>query len=98
MAILLLSQRLPHFPLFCVSVSNGLVKDNEKQRLARASFRDGTFFYNKGIPALLYGSGRMDLGHSDNEYVDLNEVKQAVRTYAEAIARILGTEREPRQI
>jgi acetylornithine deacetylase/succinyl-diaminopimelate desuccinylase-like protein len=63
-----------------------------------SSFCDGTFFYNKGIPTLLYGPGRMDLGHSDNEYVDLNEVKQAARTYGEAIVRILGTEREPRQI
>jgi acetylornithine deacetylase/succinyl-diaminopimelate desuccinylase-like protein len=33
----------------------------------------------------------MELGHSNNEYVDLSEVKEAVRTYAQAIVHILGT-------
>ena len=56
------------------------------------SFCDGTFFYDKGIPTLTYGPGTMELGHSSNEYVDLNEVKEAARTYAQAIENILGTE------
>ncbi|MCK5563392.1 M20/M25/M40 family metallo-hydrolase, partial [Candidatus Bathyarchaeota archaeon] len=56
------------------------------------SFCDGTFFYDKGIPTLTYGPGIMKLGHSSNEYVDLNEVKEAARTYAQAIENILGTE------
>ncbi|MDH5438303.1 MAG: M20/M25/M40 family metallo-hydrolase, partial [Candidatus Bathyarchaeota archaeon] len=56
------------------------------------SFCDGTFFYDKGIPTLTYGPGIMDLGHSSNENVDLNEVKEAARTYAQAIENILGTE------
>jgi len=56
------------------------------------SFCDGTFFYDKGIPTLTYGPGIMELGHSSNEYVDLNEVKEAARTYVHAIENILGTE------
>lgn len=56
------------------------------------SFCDGTFFYDKGISTLTYGPGIMELGHSSNEYVDLNEVKEATRTYAQAIENILGTE------
>ncbi|MHA2314810.1 MAG: M20 family metallopeptidase [Candidatus Hermodarchaeia archaeon] len=55
------------------------------------SFCDGTFFYEKGIPTLTYGPGTMELGHSSNEYVDLNEVKETARTYAQAIENILGT-------
>lgn len=56
------------------------------------SFCDGTFFYEKGIQTLTYGPGTMELGHSSNEYVDLNEVKEAAKTYAQAIENILGTE------
>jgi succinyl-diaminopimelate desuccinylase len=52
---------------------------------------DGTFFYDKGTPTLYYGPGSMELGHSSNEYVDLSEVKEAARTYAQAIVNILGT-------
>ena len=52
---------------------------------------DGTYFCDKGIPTLTYGPGSMELGHSDNEYVDLGEVKEAARTYAQAIVNILGT-------
>jgi len=55
------------------------------------SFCDGTFFYDKGIPTLTFGPGNMELGHSSNEYVDLNEVKEKARTYAQAIENILGT-------
>jgi acetylornithine deacetylase/succinyl-diaminopimelate desuccinylase family protein len=54
---------------------------------------DGTFFYDKGIPTLTYGPGSMELGHSNNEYVDLSEVKEAARTYVEAIINILGIDR-----
>jgi len=54
---------------------------------------DGTFFYDKGIPTLTYGPGVMDLGHGTNEYVDLNEVKEAARTYVEVIINILGIDR-----
>jgi len=54
---------------------------------------DGTFFYDKGIPTLYYGPGSMELGHSSNEYVDLSEVKEAARTYVEAIVNILGIDR-----
>jgi len=55
------------------------------------SFCDGTFFYDKGIPTLTFGPRNMELGHSSNEYVDLNEVKETARTYAQAIENILGT-------
>ena len=55
------------------------------------SFCDGTFFYDKGIPTLTFGPGNMELGHSSNEYVDLDEVKDAAKTYAQAIENILGT-------
>jgi acetylornithine deacetylase/succinyl-diaminopimelate desuccinylase family protein len=54
---------------------------------------DGTYFYDKGIPTLTYGPGSMELGHSNNEYVDLSEVKEAARTYVQAIVNILGIDR-----
>jgi hypothetical protein len=56
------------------------------------SFCDGTFFYDKGIPTLTCGPGIMELGHSNNEYVDLNEVRHAARIFAQAIENILGPE------
>jgi len=55
------------------------------------SFCDGTFFYDKGIPTLTFGPGNMELGHSSNEYVNLNEVKDAAKIYTQAIENILGT-------
>ncbi len=56
------------------------------------SFCDGTFFYDKGIPTLTCGPGIMELGHSSNEYVDLDQVRHAARTFAQATENILGTE------
>jgi acetylornithine deacetylase/succinyl-diaminopimelate desuccinylase-like protein len=56
------------------------------------SFCDGTFFYDKGIPTLTCGPGIMELGHSSNECVDLNEVKSAARIYAQAAENILGSD------
>ena len=56
------------------------------------SFCDGTFFYDRGIPTVTCGPGIMELGHSSNEYVDLNEVRLAARIFAQATENILGTE------
>jgi len=55
------------------------------------SFCDAAFFHNKGIPTLLYGPGQIELGHGSNESVDLNQVNQATRTYANAALGILNT-------
>ncbi|MGQ9469410.1 MAG: hypothetical protein ACUVTD_06250 [Nitrososphaerales archaeon] len=53
------------------------------------SFYDRTFFYDKGIPTLLYGHGSCELAHSTCEYVELKQVKDAARTIAQAIIRLL---------
>ncbi len=54
------------------------------------SFCDGTFFHDAGTSTLLLGPGRMELGHSANEYVQKRQVKQATATYADAILKILS--------
>ncbi len=54
------------------------------------SFCDGTFLHDAGTSTVLFGPGRMELGHSSNEYVPTGQVKQATATYADAILKILS--------
>lgn len=54
------------------------------------SFCDATHFYRAGIPTLLFGPGRMELGHSSNEYVSIRQVKDATGVFAHAIENMLS--------
>ena len=54
------------------------------------SFCDATHFYRAGIPTLLFGPGRMELGHSSNEYVSIRQVKDATDVFTHAIENILS--------
>jgi len=54
------------------------------------SFCDATHFYRAGIPTLLFGPGRMELGHSSNEYVSIRQVKDATSVFAHAIENMLS--------
>jgi acetylornithine deacetylase/succinyl-diaminopimelate desuccinylase-like protein len=54
------------------------------------SFCDATHFYRAGIPTLLFGPGRMELGHSSNEYVSIRQVKDATGVFTHAIRNMLS--------
>ena len=54
------------------------------------SFCDATHFYRAGVETILFGPGRMTLGHSDHEYVSIRQVKDATSVLAHAIERILS--------
>ena len=54
------------------------------------SFCDATHFYRAEIPTILFGPGRMELGHSDKEYTSIRQVKDATSVLAYAIENILG--------
>ena len=54
------------------------------------SFCDATHFYRANIPTILFGPGRMELGHSTNEYTSIRQVKDATSVLAHAIERILA--------
>jgi succinyl-diaminopimelate desuccinylase len=53
------------------------------------SFCDATHFYRANIPTILFGPGRMELGHSTNEYTSVRQVKDATSVLAYAIENIL---------
>ena len=53
------------------------------------SFCDATHFYRANIPTILFGPGRMDLGHSAEEYTSIRQVKDATAVFAHAIENIL---------
>jgi acetylornithine deacetylase/succinyl-diaminopimelate desuccinylase family protein len=43
---------------------------------------DATFFNRHGIPAIAYGPGDLITGHASNEYVEIQELISATKTYA----------------
>jgi acetylornithine deacetylase/succinyl-diaminopimelate desuccinylase-like protein len=53
------------------------------------SFCDATYFYCAGIPTILFGPGKMDLGHSTGEYTSIPQVKDATSVLARSIEDIL---------
>jgi acetylornithine deacetylase/succinyl-diaminopimelate desuccinylase-like protein len=55
------------------------------------SFCDSSYFYRAGIPTVLFGPGRMELGHGTNEYVNINQVKDATEVFAHSIENILSS-------
>jgi acetylornithine deacetylase/succinyl-diaminopimelate desuccinylase-like protein len=54
------------------------------------SFCDATYIYRANIPTILFGPGKMELGHSTNEYTSMRQVKDATSVFAHAIENILG--------
>jgi succinyl-diaminopimelate desuccinylase len=54
------------------------------------SFCDATHFYRANIPTILFGPGKMELGHSDKEYTSIRQVKDATSVLAYAIENILA--------
>ena len=54
------------------------------------SFCDATHFYRAGIPTILFGPGKMSLGHSRQEYTSVSQVKDATSVLAYAIENILA--------
>lgn len=55
------------------------------------SFCDAAYFYRAGIPTILFGPGRMSLGHSTEEYTSIHQVMEATSVFAYAIENTLGT-------
>ena len=55
------------------------------------SFCDSSYFYRAGIPTILFGPGRMELGHGTKEYINISQVKDATAVFAHAIENILGS-------
>jgi acetylornithine deacetylase/succinyl-diaminopimelate desuccinylase-like protein len=53
------------------------------------SFCDATYFYRAGIPTILFGPGRMELGHTTMEHTSIRAVKDATSVFAHAIDNIL---------
>ena len=54
------------------------------------SFCDASYFYLAGIPTILFGPGKMELGHGTNEYTSIRQVKEATSVFAHAIDNILS--------
>jgi acetylornithine deacetylase/succinyl-diaminopimelate desuccinylase-like protein len=54
------------------------------------SFCDATHFYRANIPTILFGPGRMALGHSNNEYTSMRQVKDATSVLVYAIENMLA--------
>lgn len=48
------------------------------------------FYARRGMPALAYGPGLLEVAHSPREYVDTGEVAAAAAVYAVVAARLLG--------
>ena len=53
------------------------------------SFCDASYFYLAGIPTILFGPGKMELGHGTNEYTSIRQVKEATSVFAHFIDNIL---------
>lgn len=56
--------------------------DSEPQFRGFAAVCDATFLNNEGTTAITYGPGNLLVAHAINEYVDIDEVVQATKTYA----------------
>jgi acetylornithine deacetylase/succinyl-diaminopimelate desuccinylase-like protein len=54
------------------------------------SFCDASYIYRANIPTILFGPGKMELGHSTNEYTSIRQVKDATSVFAHAIDNILA--------
>jgi acetylornithine deacetylase/succinyl-diaminopimelate desuccinylase-like protein len=52
----------------------------------------GDLYYtlSRGEPGIYFGPGHMEMAHRPNEFIDLEEVRQACVVYAAAIADFLG--------
>lgn len=52
---------------------------------------DATVFTRTGVPSVVFGPGDLRVAHGNDEYVDLDEVWLAARTYAVLATRWCGT-------
>ncbi len=77
----------PHTRAFQRAMQQAL---GHRKRSYVLSFCDATYFYQAGIPTILFGPGKMELGHSINEYTSVRQVKDATRVFAHAIEQIVG--------
>ena len=50
-----------------------------------SAWTDAALLNDAGIPAICFGPGDISLAHSDEEWIDLNEVERATRTLARSI-------------
>ena len=48
------------------------------------------FYAERGIPALAFGPGRLEVAHGPNEFVSLRKVEECAAVYALTAARLLG--------
>jgi acetylornithine deacetylase len=53
---------------------------------------DATFLNQRGIPAISYGPGDLRVAHANDEYVEIDELLTATRTYALLAAEWCGTD------
>jgi len=53
------------------------------------SFCDASYIYLAKIPTILFGPGKMEQGHSTNEYTSIRQVKDATSVFAHAVENIL---------
>jgi len=53
------------------------------------SFCDASYLYLANIPTVLFGPGKMEQGHSTNEYTSIRQVKDATSVFTHAINNIL---------
>jgi acetylornithine deacetylase/succinyl-diaminopimelate desuccinylase-like protein len=81
-----------------IQAENGYTKNLEKamdkilghhRHSYMLSFCDAAYFYRAGIPTVLFGPGRMDLGHSTRECTSKRQVMEATSVFAYAIENIL---------
>jgi len=54
------------------------------------SFCDASYIFLENIPTILFGPGKMEQGHSTNEYTSIRQVKDATSVFAHAINNILA--------
>jgi len=54
------------------------------------SFCDASYFYYRHIPVILFGPGKIEIGHGSSEYVSTREVRDATSVFFYAIENILG--------
>jgi acetylornithine deacetylase/succinyl-diaminopimelate desuccinylase-like protein len=62
---------------------------DHNQRSYVLSFCDATHFYRANIPTILFGPGKMELGHSTDECTSIHQVRDATSVLAHAIEQIL---------
>ena len=72
------SMEVPHDARIIGALSAALERNGVNPTLVVAPFgSDATKFTRKGTPTVVFGPGRIEEAHSNNEHVDLEEVARA---------------------